>query len=804
MRFCLPFLLLFLSLVGLPASAWTLFPDSIVWSTEFSAVQEPSGWMNMGQRSTLPDGKSVLVTDSLHPYGAGYEWNWPDTLPARSVLITCEASVRSSQRLPGIQWVLSVEDKGMTLLWEGRDLRAQLTDTGRFLPTRVEFRLPANFLRPENRIRLYLYQPDPQARIETGRVAFVLRAWPLPSYLPTVSPSAEVNGPWKKLLVTRSCSLSFQPATGRVRIEQPDGQPLIGDLSLYTEIEGRPEVSGYRIVDSVRVPDEQAGHGVLFVWSNDFFSTTVSAFSSEPEPGIDWELHTEWHRPVSLVRQAVVLQSAVPAIEAVDGVGRRCYPDVEEECWLGRGAVILGDSRTRFALPYAEHLSSLQVDWRTQRLWLNADWSFDHPLLHWPEEPRSRNHRVDHSCSLYGEGDTLSAKWTIRLQAPAFMPAIQDRPSGYEATFIWTEHADYSDLLLQRALMFGVDSVTDPRHARAGFLARGIPMTKSVFYDNPDRVSNRQRHAGFRGPIASIRSTTGFGDLMMSLEESGIEIALHTPEQFTSTRKRMEEALQFMRSRFGTTTWIDHGYDNAPMSNREDLVCDGLDSTSSHNALDLWQRYGITSLWNCYYEDTNVFAPFTFDSRLVAPYTGISSRFPAPVWWTHPTRSGGLLHWRTTTTLDPPEAGLWSFYLGEQRIDDLVRLHGTYIAHCYPARVDSSNGFYRFDAGHWTIDPAFDEVLALQARYREEKRLWIPVVRDYLRFQQQLARVRLEPSGTGWKLSNGSSEIIRGLTLSASQELSIPGKTPAVKRVGDERYFIFDLGPGETVEVKVQ
>ena len=54
------------------------------------------------------------------------------------------------------------------------------------------------------------------------------------------------------------------------------------------------------------------------------------------------------------------------------------------------------------------------------------------------------------------------------FQNAILFPALQDRPFGYDATFIWTEHADYSDLKLQRAVMFGHDSISDPSTAKKG------------------------------------------------------------------------------------------------------------------------------------------------------------------------------------------------------------------------------------------------------------------------------------------------------------------------------------------------
>lgn len=794
----------FLLLIVNRMSAQATFPDTILWSTDFTSQPTAGGWMNLEQRQALPNGKFILVTDSLHPYGAGYTWTWPDSLPIRSVLLRCEARLRSSIVNPGIQWVLSVEEQGHTLLWDGRDLNSQLDKQYEFVNTEAVFRVPANFLRKGTTIKVYLYQPDKQPRVEASGLNFSLYRWDLPSFLPPGSPRSDSRSAEQEVFLGSDYAIRIQPAGGILRVDRPDGRRVIRNVLLYSEAKGDSITPRYSSLEFQRDSVSQGVHHLIFRLANERFNSVVVLTADEKAAAIRWSLKTEWLQSTELVRQAVVMLVQPAASQAADAAGRIIQAGDDEESWLGRGAVSFGDSVPEMIVSYPDQLTSLQLDWVSNTLWLNADWSMDHPLLYWPKEKKSSNHRVDRSCSMYKAGEHLEARWDTYFGVPIGLPAVQDRPFGYDATFIWTEHADYSDVKLQGAVMFGNDSISDPSAARKGFVARGIPMTKSVFFNNPDRVTNRKRHAAFPGSIATMKETPGFEALMLNFEESGSEIALHTPEHFTSTRKQLDEALQYMRSRFGTTTWIDHGYDNAPSSNREDLVCDGLDSLSTGYALDTWLRYGITSVWNCYYEDSNVFLPYSFDSRLDAPYSGISGRFPAPVWWTHPTRSRNLMHWRTTTTLDPPDAGMWSYYLGEQRLDDLARRRGTYVAHCYPARVDSSTGFYRFSGGHWEIEPAFDDVLALQARYREEHKLWLPVVREYLGFQQRVRKVKTIPSREGWSYANSGLETIQGFTLFSEGTLDAGSKALQVRASGNGWYYSFDLGPGETVYLKLK
>ena len=69
-------------------------------------------------------------------------------------------------------------------------------------------------------------------------------------------------------------------------------------------------------------------------------------------------------------------------------------------------------------------------------------------------------------------------------------------PAGYEAAYIWTEHADYTDISTNRATYFGSEKIINADSATGGFVYFNIPVTKSVFYANPDSVTNEKASNG--------------------------------------------------------------------------------------------------------------------------------------------------------------------------------------------------------------------------------------------------------------------------------------------------------------------
>ncbi|HRH67817.1 MAG TPA: hypothetical protein PLU53_16090, partial [Bacteroidia bacterium] len=474
----------------------------------------------------------------------------------------------------------------------------------------------------------------------------------------------------------------------------------------------------------------------------------------------------------------------------------------QSEYWLGHGGFIAGAAKKGFMIPSADELSSLQLDPVARRCFLNFDLNLDHPLLRFPLLRGKKSVYEDLSRSCFSPGDTLLNSFTVYTDwKKKSFPRLMKNPEGRTAALIWTEHADYTDMQTQKAIFFGSDSIQHASDAVAGFVKNRIPVTKSVFYSNPDKVMNSDKAGFVKSESASIKNTSGFRDFLVELQKEGNEICLHTPEHYTTTRSMLNEALEETEKIFHPVSWIDHGYDNAVKSNREDLACDGLDSSSRYYAADLWLKHGLKYFWNSYYEDSAVFAPYVFYSFLTVPYSGWGDRFPVPEFWEHPSRSRSLLHWRTMNTLDLPDGGLWQYCMSESKLNDLVLNRGTCIIHSYPARLDSTTGFYRREKNHFYIDPEFEKVLQRQSAFRDEGSLNLTTIRDYLDYQQAIAKVDCMPvNGNQVKIKNGSPVDLKSLSFSVKgMQLIVKGKEFKSKKQADDTIFWFDLNTGEEV-----
>ena len=448
-------------------------------------------------------------------------------------------------------------------------------------------------------------------------------------------------------------------------------------------------------------------------------------------------------------------------------------------------------------------ISSMQLDAESRSVCFNIDYWRDHPLLHYPMRNDTSDYFEDISYRDIKKGDVLNGKITLYYYAPDDLPRLMPVWDGYQSAFIFTEHADWTDIRTHRAVLFGNENITKPEDAVGGFCYYHIPVTKSVFYWNPDHITNAETSEGrFPGLIESIKTNKEFFKLLKSIKKEGFEICLHSPEIYTTIPSEFPKAMRFMRKHFGTKSWIDHGYNNGLEKNREDLVCDGLLPDSPQYAVDLWKENGVRYLWNPYYEE-NRMEQYNFDSHFVQPYDGFGDALPNRQITTLPNGDKDFMLWSTPSTLEVNEDREWYYYFDSIRLQHLVDQHTVFITHTYPAWSNPWRAFWEYDEkGNAVAMPGFNFALSQLARFRDEKKILPTTVETYLSYYEKLQNVEyLILNNTSVRLIN-HGETIKGLTLLCSKPVIVEGKAIDFRKV-DEGYLIwFDLKKNETVTIK--
>ena len=448
-------------------------------------------------------------------------------------------------------------------------------------------------------------------------------------------------------------------------------------------------------------------------------------------------------------------------------------------------------------------ISSLQLDVENRTVCFNVDYWRDHPLLHYPMRSDTTDFFEDISYHDIKAGDILKGEFILYLTVPKDLPRLMPVWDGYQSAFIFTEHADWTDLRTHRAVLFGNEHITKPEDAVGGFCYFKIPVTKSVFYWNPDNITNAETSGGrFTGPIASIKTNIEFFKLLKDIKKEGFEICLHSPEIYTTIPSEFPTAMQFMKKQFGTVSWIDHGYNNGPEKNREDLVCDGLLPDSPQYAAELWKENGVRYLWNAYYEE-NRMEYYNFDSHFVQPYDGFGDALPNRQITTLPNGDKDFLLWSTPSTLEVNEDFEWYYFFDSIRLQRLVDQHNVFITHIYPAWSNPWRAFWQYNENGTAVAmPGFNFALSQLARFRDEKKNLPTTVQEYLNYYEKLLRVDYQIVDSHTISLTNQGEPIEGLTLLCAKPVVVEGKVINYRKV-DEGYLVwFDLKKNETVTLK--
>ena len=262
--------------------------------------------------------------------------------------------------------------------------------------------------------------------------------------------------------------------------------------------------------------------------------------------------------------------------------------------------------------------------------------------------------------------------------------------------------------------------------------------------------------------------------------------------------------MRFMKKNFGTVTWIDHGYNNGPDKNREDMVCDGLLPDSPQYAAALWKENGVRYLWNAYYEENRMESLY-FNGYFVQPYDGFGDALPNRQITTMPDGSDDFRLWSTPSTLEINLEEDWYYFFDSIRLQRLVDNHNVFITHIYPAWTDPWRAYWHYnDNGTAVAKPGFNFALSQIAHFRDEYKMLSTTVGKYLNYYESLLNVEYKVlDGNSVALTN-HGKTIEGLTLLCTHPITVKGKRTEVRKV-DEGYLVwFTLKRNETVTIQYQ
>ena len=734
-----------------------------VYSNDFENRREwNSLWINLQivADSSAMEENFVCICDSNQEYGLGFSIHTGKEFPNQNVNckfgFLCKADANTRADI-----VVSIDDTIRNRYWASYPLANYLNDTTDWSQVQLDLNFPNDYTK-NSEIKVFVWNKGKE-RLVFDEAQFIIHETCSNNYLPLViHDSIPHYNPYKSL------------------------SPYLIPIVEYIDANG----------DTINDPS------VMETTFHDYYAMhDMDSHSVKLRHGVTTE--TIFKKDIKLLRLSFIL----PLPEGKLTVYRRNQhidtTNLQYSYYLDREGFSITNDSLSLCTYHNSGISSLQLDTENRTAYFNIDYWRDHPLLHYPLRSDTSDFFEDISYRTIHKGDTMKGTFEVYNFAIDDLPRLMPVWDGYQSAFIFTEHADWTDLRTHRAVLFGNENITKPEDAIGGFCYYSIPVTKSVFYWNPDNVTNEKTSEGlFPGLVASIKTDKEFFKLLKTIKKEGFEICLHSPEIYTTIPSEFPKAMRFMKRNFGTVSWIDHGYNNGPEKNREDLVCDGLFPDSPYYSADLWKKNGVRYLWNAYYEE-NRMERYNFDGHFVQPYDGFGDAMPNRQITTLPNGDKDFLLWSTPSTLEINEDREWYYYFDSIRLQRLVDQHNVFITHVYPAWSNPHRAFWQFNENGTAVAmPGFNYALSQLAHFRDEKKILPTTIEQYLSYYEKLNNIEyLILNDKTIQLTN-PNEAIEGLTLLCTKPIVIEGKLIDFRKV-DEGYLVwFNLDKNETVIIR--
>lgn len=744
--------------------------------------QEP--WLNL---NIVADGDSlssnhVCLCDSVHEYGFGFSINAGTAFPSQNIGCRFAFDFRAPDTLRNAMMVFCIEG-GNKPFWNAYPLSNFEPDSTEWARAIFTHNFPYDYI-GQGQIKVYVWNQG-QERLIFDNAQLEIKTDVMPSYQPDINRYKNSN--------EKPSNLSDGLDSLFIKIQYLDYWNRLKPVVEYINADG----------DTISNPSIAETYiQVEILWDHSY--TPKNRWDSQRAIGRRIITETRFKEDVKLLRLAFVL----PLPEGEITIYRRNQHidslNLQSSYYLDREGFTIKYDNICFSTYHNTGISSLQLNTDNRYACFNIDYWRDHPLLHYPMRTDTSDYFKDISYRNVKADEILTGYIDFyNYYFPDELPRIMPVWDGYQSAFIFTEHADWTDLRTHRAVLFGNENITKPEDAVGGFCYFDIPVTKSVFYWNPDNVTNDLASKGnFFGSHATITTEKEFYKLLKSIKKRGFEICLHSPEQYTTIPSEFPKAMRFMRRNFNTVSWIDHGYNNGPDKNRENLACDGLLPDSPNYSADLWKKNGVRYLWNAYYEEHRM-EDHNFDGHFVQPYDGFGDALPNRQITTLPNGDPDFLLWSTPSTLEVNEDHEWYYYFDSIRLQRLVDQHNVFITHIYPAWTDPWRGFWQYNENGTVVAmPGFNFALSQLARFRDEKKILPTTIEKYLSYYEKLQNLDyLILDNKTIQLTN-ASEAIEGLTLLCTKPIIVEGKVMDFRKV-EEGYLVwFDLKKNETVTIR--
>ncbi len=430
----------------------------------------------------------------------------------------------------------------------------------------------------------------------------------------------------------------------------------------------------------------------------------------------------------------------------------------------------------------------------------------NHPHFYFPIYG-DYNTKVDLSRTTRAKGDSAEYFILLSLGREEKIVAKFRQPLGYEASLIFTEHTDGSDIATTNAISFGTSDTLSDLYGKVGIIGNGLTYTKSVWIETSNAYNGSD---GLDNPL--------FKATCDKLYEEGVEIIPHTITNETDTREDVNNGLSYLKN-YCSRNWIDH----SGAYNLEDLAHFGWNRLSEYYILDIMDKYNYSYAWAYIDLNESKYNPprdsicwsTADDANLLIPG---QTEYHQPLLFynnnidDNPEDKKKIYLWTTVTCYN--HGDLEKYYTPE-KLEKLVDERGVHISHHYfslqktrkaaphylvpfdTTRNSLNNS--TFEASGWEIDPIFNGYLSNISSLKSDGRLWVPTLSSFADYLISASHVEIIPQDDGlYRIY--SSESIGGFSLITEnddiKDIYVDGNPVSESKIiDDDLLFWFDLQP---------
>lgn len=336
---------------------------------------------------------------------------------------------------------------------------------------------------------------------------------------------------------------------------------------------------------------------------------------------------------------------------------------------------------------------------------LPADENDPNAPVNWTELEK----KTPHDRIVREAGTVVHAHASISLPdagvGAAETPLIVERwAKGAKAAFVLTDHADRTDPVALRAILYGTSDTKSADYGKKGFFGRGLSLTKTFF-----------AHGSIHGTLNADAGARAAADEIVA---RGSEVGAHSITPLADLRESVRKALPDF-DRWHVVTWIDH----EPYTNCEALSNLGWKTEAPYGLRDLLVDHGYRWVWAA--SDL----PGPKESR-VANLFGGAPALAEPVFYPFPP-DPRLWLFRSVWFYAPPARLAKS--LDDKSLDALEASRGLFVGHTYlsASLATTKSDAHKADlavhknekTGSLEIDAKLDEALARLAARQDAGRL---------------------------------------------------------------------------------